>query len=360
MTVAASLIPGLDEIVRQGDPMRLAEVVRRIAELFLEGAAHFGSEQVDLFDGILIDLVPHTAIPARADLAERLSVLANAPRTLVGQLAREDEISIAGPLLQRSAVLDEAGLIEIARMKGQGHLLAISERTKLSPDLTDVIVRRGDRDVVRRTAANAGASFSQAGYSSLIQRAGKDGVLTVALGQRDDLSDQQLKELLAGSIDAVRRRLFEVVKPGKRAAMGRAMSEISGIPERIQGRRDFAPAQRAVLALHRSGELNEAALLGFAKAYRYEESVAVLSAMSGVKIATLDRLMAGGRHDPVLILGKAIGLGWATVRAVVLLRLGPARVPSPADIEDLRANFVRLMPSTADRVVSFWQTRQSA
>ena len=59
-----------------------------------------------------------------------------------------------------------------------------------------------------------------------------------------------------------------------------------------------------MLALHRAGELNEAALLGFAKAHKYEESIAALSAMSGVKIATLDRLISGDRHDPVLILGK--------------------------------------------------------
>ncbi|MGZ5872009.1 MAG: DUF2336 domain-containing protein [Bradyrhizobium sp.] len=360
MTIATSLIPGLDEIVKEGDPKRLGEVARRIAELFLDGAANFRSDHVDLFDRVLIDLVPHTEIPARADLAERLSVLANAPRTLVGQLAREDEISIAGPLLRRSPVIDEQALIEIARMKGQGHLLAMTERPKLSPDLTDVIVRRGDRDVVRRTATNAGALFSNAGYSMLVKRAGKDGVLTLAVGQRDDLSDQLLKELLAGSIDVIRRRLFETVKPGRQAAIGRAMSEISGVAERVESRRDFAPAQRAILALHRAGDLNEAALLGFAKAYRYEESVAALSAMSGVKIATLDRLMAGDRHDPVLILGKAIGLGWATVRALILLRLGSARTPSPTDIESLRTNFARLMPSTAERVVGFWQTRQSA
>jgi uncharacterized protein (DUF2336 family) len=360
MSIATSLIPGLDEIVRQGDPKRLAEMSRRIAELFLQGAADFRSDHVDLFDRVLIDLVPHTEVPARAELAERLSVLANAPRILVGQLAREDEISVAGPLLRRSPVIDDQVLIEIARMKGQGHLLAMSERPRLAPGLTDVIVRRGDRDVVRRTAANAGALFSQGGYSTLVKRAVKDGVLTLAVGQRDDLPDQLLKELLAGSIDAVRRRLFETVKPGRQAAIGRAINEISGGPERVDSRRDFAPAQRAVLALHRAGELNEAALLGFAKAYRYEDSVAALSAMSGVKIATMDRLMAGDRHDPALIVGKAIGLAWATVRALILLRLGPARMPSPTDIENERSNFLRLMPSTAERVVSFWQTRQSA
>src|SRR5258707_10037214 len=230
MTVAASLVPGLDEIVKQGDPKRCAEAARRISELFLKGAANFRSDHVELFDGVLIGLVPHAELAARADLAERLSVLANAPRALVGQLARENEISIAGPLLRRSPVIDEQALIDIARLKGQGHLLAMSERSTLSPDLTDVIVRRGDRDVVRRAAGNAGAHFSQGGYSVLIKRAGQDGVLTLAVGQRDDLSAEQLKDLLTGSIDVVRRRLFDVVKPARQSAIKRAMSEPSCRP----------------------------------------------------------------------------------------------------------------------------------
>jgi uncharacterized protein (DUF2336 family) len=360
MTAATSLIPGLEEIVKHGDPRRRAEAARQISELFLLGAAKLRPDLVDMFDGILLNLVPHTELAARADLAERLSVLANAPRALVGQLAREDEISIAGPLLRRSPVIDEKTLIEIARLKGQGHLLAMSERATLSADLTDVIVRRGDREVVRRAAGNAGALFSQAGYSALIKRAGQDGTLTLAVGQRDDLSDQQLKDLLAGSIDIVRRRLLEAVKPVRQAAIKQAMSEISDVAEQVESRRDFAAAQRTVLSLHRAGDLNEAALLGFAKTHKYEESVAVLSALSGVKIDTLDRLVAGDRHDPILIVGKAIGLEWATVRALILLRLGPSRVPSPADIESARVNFMRLMPSTAERVVGFWQTRQPA
>jgi uncharacterized protein (DUF2336 family) len=360
MTVATLLIPGLDEIVRHGDPKRRAEAARRISELFLQGAANFRPDHVDLFDGILINLVPHSELAARADLAERLSLLAKAPRGLVGQLAREDDISIAGPLLRRSPVIDEGALIEIARLKGQGHLLAMSERPTLSPDLTDVIVRRGDREVVRRAAGNAGALFSPTGYSTLIKRAGQDGVLTLTVGQRDDLSGEQLKELLAGSIDIIRRRLFEVVKPARQAEIKQAMSDISGVVAPAESRRDFAPAQRTIIALHAAGGMNESALLGFAKDHKYEESVAALSAMSGVKIATLDRLIAGDRHDPILIVGKAIGLEWATVRALILVRLGPNRVPSPADIESARLNFARLMPSTAERVVGFWKTRQSA
>jgi len=359
MAAATLLIPGLDEIVRGDDPKRRADAARRIVDLFLQGAAGFRAEHVDLFDGVLIGLVPHTEIKARVDLAERLSLLANAPRTLVGQLAREDEISIAGPLLRRSPVIDEQALVEIARGKSQEHLLAMTERAELPPALTDVMIGRGDRDVVRRTAKNAGAQFSPAGYSTLIKLAEKDGVLTITVGQRDDLSDEHLKELLAGSIDVIRRRLFDVVNPERQAAIKQAMTGIDSLIAPADSKRNFAPAQRAILALHKAGGLNETTLLGFAKAYRYEESIAAVSAMSGVQIQTLDRLIAGDRYDPIIIVGKTIGLEWATVRALILLRLGPNRAVSPADIEGARVNFARLMPSTAERVVEFWKTRQT-
>ncbi len=61
-----------------------------------------------------------------------------------------------------------------------------------------------------------------------------------------------------------------------------------------------------------------------------------------------------------ILSGKAAGLEWATVRALILLRLGQNRVASPADIESARVNFARLMPSTAERVVGFWKTRPAA
>ena len=360
MTIAASLFPDLDEIVKRGDPKRLAKVSRGIAELFVQGSASFQPGHIELFDHILTGIVPQTEMTARADLAERISAIANAPPLLIGRLAREDDISVAGPVLRRSPVLDEQALVEIARLKGQDHLLAMTERPRLSSGLTDVMVQRGERDVIRRAAANAGAAFSPIGYSALVKRAAKDGMLTLTVGQRKDLPDKLLKELLAGSVDVVRRRLFDIAEPTRQAAVAKAMGEISGKAEQSEKQRDFAPAQRTILSLYRAGDLDEDALLGFAKSYKYAESVAALSAMSGVPISAVDRLMSGDRHDPILIIAKAIGLDWPTVRALVLLRLGPARIPASADIDNIRGNFMRLSPSTAERVVSFWRGRETA
>ena len=359
MTVATSLIPGLDDIVRRGDPKRRGEIARAIAALFFQDAAKLRPDLVDLFDNLLIDLVPHAELATRADLAERFSWLDNAPPHLVGQLARENEIMVAAPVLRRSPVLDDAVLVEIARLKGQGHLLAMTERPILSTEITDVLVERGDRDVVRRAAGNAGATFSPGGYSELIKRASQDGVLTLKIGQREDLSGENLKELLNGTLDVIRRRLSTVVNPVRQVEIKRAMSAIEEAALPAGPRRDFSGAQRTVLGLHRGGHLGESALLSFAKAHKYEESIASLSAMSGVRLATLDRLIAGDRYDPILILGRVLNLGWPTVRALILMWYGPNRTPADADLEQARVNFTRLMPATAERVVNFWRNRRT-
>jgi uncharacterized protein (DUF2336 family) len=350
-----SVIPELDDIVKNGTPEKRADAVARIAGLFLEGAPHFASEHVGLFDDILLGLLPATSVGTRAELAGRLAALENAPPTLINTLGWEDDISIAGPVLTHSPLLDDMTLIDIARAKGQPHLAAICGRASLSPLVTDVIVGRGDRDVVRIVARNAGAAFSENGYAGLIKRATDDGMLALTVGLREDISPLSLKELLSKSAAIVRRRLFETARPRQRVAISQAMNELAPHPQQVK--RDFAPAQATVLALHRDGKLNEAAVFEFAKAHKYEEAVASLAVLSGVRLSTVDHLVLGDRHDPILILGRAVGFKWACVRALIVLRLGPGKTASPPDIAEARINFERLSSATAQRVLAFWRTR---
>jgi uncharacterized protein (DUF2336 family) len=357
MAAAISAIPELDAIVHSGDARRQADVIRKISNLFTQGAAHFQPQHVELFDGILIGLVPLVEIDAKVKLAEQLAPIPNAPPSLVGLLVHEDEIAIAGPLLRSSPLIDEPTLIEIAGAKGQGHLFAISERATLSPQITDVIVRRGDRDAVRSVASNTGAQFSTTGYSGLITRASDDGVLALAIGRRADVTQVQLKELLEHSADIVRRRLFDMASPARKIAINQAMIGIGSAPTRNTAR-DFARAQREILTLSFAEELNETALRAFATEHKYEETVAALSLMTGVSLSIIDHLIRGERHDPILIMGKSLGLQWATVRALIIVRIGPGK-PSPSnpEMEEARVNYERLVPATAQRVLKFWQKR---
>jgi uncharacterized protein (DUF2336 family) len=355
---AASLIPELDDIVKNGTAKRRAEAIERISTLFLEGAARFETQHVELFDDILVGLIPATEIDTRAELATRLSRVVNAPPTLVKQLAREDEIKIAGPILTHSPLLDEPTLVDIARKKGQSHLAAISEWPTLTTSVTDVILRRGDREVVRTVAANDGARFSEGGYAGLVKRATDDGVLAVTVGQREDISPASLKELLSKSEEGVRRNLLDAAQPERKAAINDAMAEIGSSQKPAQ--RDFGPAQRAILALHQAGALNEKALLDFARQHKYEEAIAAFSALSGMRLPMVHQLIQGDREDPILLLAKSSGMEWTTVRALIMLRLGPGKTMPPPDIEEARVNYERLSLATAERVLAFWRAREIA
>jgi hypothetical protein len=86
--------------------------------------------------------------------------------------------------------LDIGTLIECARTKKQEQLLAISRRKTLPDKLTDILVERGDQQVVLSTAKNASSRFSDKGFNTLIKRAHGDDALTSCVAMRSDLPEQ--------------------------------------------------------------------------------------------------------------------------------------------------------------------------
>ncbi len=357
MNASASLIPELEEVIQSGSPERCANTLRRITNLFLEGAEKYNEEQVSLFDDVLCQLVTEIESKARAELAQRLAPVNNAPVELVRHLAHDNDITVAGPVLQQSPRLNETDLVDIAETKSQAHLHAIARRQGIGELVTDVLVRRGDQDVARSVASNVTARLSNEAFSALVSRAEKDGILAENVGRRPDIPPYHFRQLLMRATEVVQRRLLASAGPETQAEIRRVLASISRELDQVAGPCDFAPAQRTVLSLHKAGTLGEAQLLEFADARKVEETVATLSALCGVPIETVDRLTAGERPDPVLILCKAVGFGWPTARAIILARAGNKRV-SEAMLEAAQANYDRLSPTTARRVLRFWQVRQ--
>jgi hypothetical protein len=112
-----------------------------------------------------------------------------------------------------------------------------------------------------------------------------------------------------------------------------------------------------VFDLQQAGKLAETELADFARDKKFEETVAALSLLCAVPIETVDRLMVGDRPDPILILCKATGYNWTTARAIIMSRPSAKGTSAPA-LDAAFANFEKLSPSTAQRVVRFWQVKQ--
>jgi uncharacterized protein (DUF2336 family) len=356
MAPAVSLIPELEDVVRHGSRQKRVETLQRITALFLGGASQYGNEHVALFDAVFARLIGEIEAKARVELSQQLAPLGNAPARALLLLANDDDIAVAGPVLESAPRLDEADLIDLAKTKGQAHLRAISARRVLGEAVTDVLVRRGDRDVARSVAANRGARFSATGFFRLVKRAENDGILAEKVALRPDIPPQMFHELLTQATAVVRRRLLASATPELKLEIRRVLEKVTNDVSARAGARDYRSAQRVVLGLHRAGHMNDTAMAAFAAEGKYDELVVGLAALAKVPIDVAVRLMAAARPDPVLILCKAAGLSWSTVKSIITMRPdGKAR--SSQVIESAFAGYGRLSESTARRVVRFWQGR---
>jgi len=356
MSSALSLIDELEGALQRGSSERRTEVLRRVTDLFVDAAPRYTEEQTQLFDDVMGHLMTQIETRALSEMSVRLAPIDNAPIGVIHRLAHDDAIEISGPVLTNSERLSDDVLVEIARSKGQAHLVAIAGRAKVNELVTDILVERGDAKVANTVAVNAGARFSQAGFSKLVSRAEHDEELTMAVGSRGDIPADLFRQLVVQATEAVQKKLVVAADPDMQGTIKQILAELSGEIGN-EAARDYATAQHLVQRMHQDGLLTPVALQEFAKARRVEETVAALSLLSSVGISVIDRLIRGGSDDGAIILCRAAELDWTTTKFVIVGLSGHEAVPS-LQMQEAHEKFLKLSSTSAKRVIRFWHVRQ--
>ena len=359
MAAHTSLLIELQEAIERGSSDRRMESLRRITDLFLGDAAVLNGEQVDVFDDVMGRLIDQIEMKALVELGQRLAPLSNAPKQVMRRLARNDAIAVAGPVLARSPRVPDADLIEIARTKSQAHLLAISGRAKLGIAVTDEVVRRGNPYVKRSVAANEGASLSPASFEALAASAEKDDTLGERMVRRADIPPHLFCSMLTRATEEVRQRFIAAARPEMHGEIRRVLDVVSHeIADRAPQTRDYGTAIQRLLKEYPGGNLKEREVAQFAAGRRLEETVASLSLIAGVPADMIDKLMHTDRLEPILIVCRSANFKWPTVRAIIQSR--PGRTATPEALTEACDDFNKLSPQSAQQMVRYWQTRQSA
>src|SRR3984957_2467289 len=256
-TASAELIAEIEAAVSGGSPERRVLILRRLIHLLLSSAARLNESQMCIFDDVLVRLMEHIEAPSLVQLSSTLSDLNPAPKQAVRYLARHNEIAVAAPVLLRSQSLSDTALVEIASKLGRQHLLAISTRRALSEALTDALLKRGDIDVCRVLAKNAGAQFSQGGYATIVAAAGPNKDIAESLGLRPDLPPAMLRELLSKATDTVRLQLLKSAPPRLRQGIRDALDGIaSDVSKKTSEPVVYSEAFARIVALNNSGKLS--------------------------------------------------------------------------------------------------------
>jgi len=261
------------------------EVLDAIADLFFATHESHGAAELEFFGVALERIAFNLSAEERAKLASRMADIHKAPKSLVRKLA-EDEVSVARPILEQSPCLNEDDLIELASSLDQGHLRAIAHRETLSCEITEIIVVRGDDDVLECVIRNKGARFSRDSLAKLVDSAGRNRTLFSALEQRNDVPDVL--------VDQARDSIAEL-----------NASEL----------REIAKNRRP-----RSKKVKEHMLADFARANMLAEAIRCLSLITGHPEIFVKQCFLQTSLTVLAQLCKANGFDTATYAALLRLR----------------------------------------
>jgi uncharacterized protein (DUF2336 family) len=351
------LIEELEAALSSGTFDRRNEILTSITDLFINGAPRFSEDQIGVFDDVMARLINTIEAKARARLADRLASIANAPLNVIHLLASDDDIEVARPILIRSERLNEDTLLTTANSKSQRHLHAIAQRNSLSEAVTDILVERGDRDVVHSVVRNRGARFSDQGFRILVNRSSGDDVLASEVGTRNDIPRPHFLMLLDKASSAVRARLVAENPQASSDIEGVVAEVVGGIRSEIRNASPaFAAAEAAVERQNRIRRIGEAEIYQYARERKFEESAIALSVLCDTPIDVVERALLDPGAEIILILCQVAGLSPTTTKAVLLLRAAD-RGMSAEDLDQALTSFNKLQPDTAKRVLSFFRTR---
>ena len=258
MSVPASLLPELEEVVQHGSAEKRAETLRRITSLFLDGAGelqrrtrravrrrHRLPDRGNRGQG-----AGGTGAPARAG-AERAA-------GVVRTLAKNDDIAVAGPVLKQARI-DDPDLKQIAETKSQAHLVGA------------VHPHRDQRGRCRTCWCSAATARWRAA-SPPIRRRGCRRMrsprwssapsATACWPRRSacaaDIPPRLFRQLLMQASEVVQKRLLAQAKPETQAEIRRVLAKVTAAVAAKVAPRDYTRALPRVQATNKEHKLTEA------------------------------------------------------------------------------------------------------
>jgi hypothetical protein len=315
------------------------QLLNAVTDLFLldqdpsdVAKAHYGE--------IATQSLPHLTGADRMDYAGQVAATPTLPHAVALTLAGDADADVARLVLKLSPVLSDTDLAAIALSQSQRHLVAIAERAKLSEGLTDILVERGDRDVLHTVSANEGASFSDNGFDRLLQRGGDDAEIAGALQRRSDLSPHRAQRVL--------RIVEQFSVQGTTADASQSLAR--------QARQQRLEVKLLLADLAAGLRELDDVLIMLAEEDRAYHVAQVLAQVAEITAEQGLRVLMQRDVSGIAVVCKSLEVSGPAFRAILNLR-GRRLMFSAADLEDALRDYAKLDPATADRTLRFLKVK---
>lgn len=330
------------------------ELLRRIADTFAVENEGSSSSVQYLLDEIVTKLVDQIERDDRPAASSSIAKLERLPEGVVESLAFDNDIAVARPIIQDYRGLPSAVLVDLASKGSQSHLEAIAGRNALETAVTDIVVQRGDGQVVRTLAANQTAQFSRFGMSTMISRSEQDEHLRELLVGRTDLSLEAIGQLLP----LVSQQLAERLRSSDLTFAPSVVQDqvVNWVSDR---KKNIAQVTRSIERIRSGAEKLDNALTALVIERRLFDVATVIAGVSDFDRDYGFSLVTQGKIDNVVVLLRALGVAWPAAEGVLTLRINKlgSQMCGPMITE---AAYESVDVAGAQRVIRFLKVRRAA
>jgi len=285
---------------------------------------------------VLEKLAQDQIVRVRQIMAEALKDVADAPHSVIQQLASDADLVVSRPVLRFSPVLTDKDLLSIINAgAAQGKLAAISERRSVSGEVADAIVGKGDEETVAILLANGTAQIREETLDALTARSEKIVSWHAPLVARPSLSMRSARMLAGFVADHLLAKLQ--AREDLEAATLEAVAEV--VAERLgesNNKQDLVDPEWAqddvseeeIEALKKAGKLSEAAIVESLEAGRKRFVEAALAGLADVPRESAARIVAQRSGKALVALAWKAGMSTDVIGPlqVQLMGLPPSKI----------------------------------
>lgn len=192
--MAANRFERLIELAQAKDGERRRVLLREITDLFFDTQGARTETESHLIGDVLQMVAAEMQDGVLAELSQRFAGATDAPVGLMRDLANH-AYEVAGPVLEHSAVLDDATLLQVVNYQSQAHIQAVAKRKVVSETVSDAIVRLGDDTALDTLIRNGGAKLSRTSFEAAVDRARGNKALHEGVVRRGDVPLDLLNEM---------------------------------------------------------------------------------------------------------------------------------------------------------------------
>ena len=336
---------------------------KRLADVVCLPSSRVNAFERSMIADLLVEMLREAVVEERARVARRLANLTDIPPALARLLLR-DAVEVAGPLLENSAALSDADLVDCIHRGAMEHRRLIAARRGVTELVCGALIEPLEPAVVETLLHNPLARLSSDSVETLVGATRTEPRYIPLLLRRSELrpshayiifwwADAEARRIILQRFAVSREILQEAAGDVFPLAAGEGWSD----PLSRKALQFIERRQRNRLAIEKSpyASLDEA--VAAAESGMRRDTAEEISYLSGLKPMTGAKIFTDPGGEPLAILCKATGLPKAALRQLWRSLRRPetdaAGETSPA-LERVLITYDMIAVDRAQTVLRYW------